>query len=156
MRPSSNPENKTLSDTYWKVQLVCTKVQALHSLEPPLEYNQDQTPWWIKVCYDCFNHLASYRDIMQFQSSSRRKNTQRNIQVIMIRVFRKVFSNFTLSEAWDNTSSSLNGGAITDLPLLRTLVAICQAFREPSFWEVMDSCFISICNWQLQEPFYND
>ena len=30
-------------------------------------------------------------------------------------------------------------GGIVDLPLLRTLLAICQKYREPSFWEVMDS-----------------
>ena len=28
---------------------------------------------------------------------------------------------------------------ITDLPLLRTLLAIRQKSREPSFWEVIDS-----------------
>ena len=32
-------------DTYWRVQLVCKKVQAHGSLEPPLRYNQDQTPF---------------------------------------------------------------------------------------------------------------
>ena len=41
MRPSDNLKNKTLSDTYRRVQLVCMKVQAHSSLEPPLEYNQD-------------------------------------------------------------------------------------------------------------------
>ena len=44
-----------------------------------------------------------------------------------------------LSNAEDNTSGSLNRGGIADLPLLRTLLAICQKSREPSFWEVMDS-----------------
>ena len=44
MRPSNNLENKTPSDTYRRVQLVCMKVQSHNSLEPPLEYNQDQTP----------------------------------------------------------------------------------------------------------------
>ena len=44
MRPSVNLENKTLSDMCWRVQLVCIKVQAHSSLEPPLEYNQNQTP----------------------------------------------------------------------------------------------------------------
>ena len=39
MKPSSNLENKTPSDTYEGVQLVCKKVPALISLEPPLEYN---------------------------------------------------------------------------------------------------------------------
>ena len=36
-------------------------------------------------------------------------------------------------------SGSLNRGGITDLPLLRTLLAIRQNSREPGFWEVMDS-----------------
>ena len=47
--------------------------------------------------------------------------------------------NFALSEAEDNTSGSLNRRGIADLPLLRTLVAIRQKSREPSFSEVMDS-----------------
>ena len=42
MWPSNNLENKTPSDIYWRIQLVCMKVQAQSSLEPPLEYNQDQ------------------------------------------------------------------------------------------------------------------
>ena len=55
--------------------------------------------------------------------------------------FKEKFSenNFALSDADDNTSSPLNRGGIADLPLLRTLLAICQKSREPSFWEVMDS-----------------
>ena len=44
MRPFNNLENKILSDTYQRVQLVCMKAQAQSFLEPPLEYNQDQTP----------------------------------------------------------------------------------------------------------------
>ena len=52
-------------------------------------------------------------------------------------------NNFALSDAEDNTSGPLNRGGIADLPLLRTLLAICQKSREPSFWEVMDS-FVSL------------
>ena len=48
-------------------------------------------------------------------------------------------SNFALSDAEDNTSGPLNRGGIADLPLLRTLLAIRQKSREPSFWKVMDS-----------------
>ena len=48
-------------------------------------------------------------------------------------------NNFALSDAEDNTSSPLNRGGIADLPLLRTLLAICQKSQEPSFWEVMES-----------------
>ena len=48
-------------------------------------------------------------------------------------------NNFALSDAEDNTSGLLNRGGIADLPLLRTLLAIRQKSREPSFWEMMDS-----------------
>ena len=47
--------------------------------------------------------------------------------------------NFALSDAEDNTSGSPNRGGITDLTLLRTLLAVCQKSRERGFWEVMDS-----------------
>ena len=42
-------------------------------------------------------------------------------------------NNFALSDAEDNTSGSLNRGGIADLPLWRTLLAICQKSRESSF-----------------------
>ena len=41
-----------------------------------------------------------------------------------------------------------NRGDIADLPLLRTLLAIRQKSREPSFWEVMYSfVFVRICKF---------
>ena len=46
--------------------------------------------------------------------------------------------NFALSDAEGNTSGSLNEGSITDLPMLRTLLAICQKSQYSRFWEVMD------------------
>ena len=77
---------------------------------------------------------------MQFQISSRKENTQRDTRVIKIK-FKEKFSgnNFALSDQEDNTSTLLNRGRIADLPLLRTLLAIRQTSREPSFWEVMES-----------------
>ena len=48
-------------------------------------------------------------------------------------------NSFALSDTEDNTFGPLNKGGIADLPLLRTLLAICPKSREPSFWEVMDS-----------------
>ena len=63
-------------------------------------------------------------------------------------------NNFALSDAEDSTSGLLNRGGIVDLPLLRTLLAIHQKSREPSFWEVIDSCFISICKFgSFKNPF---
>ena len=60
--------------------------------------------------------------------------------VIKIRGPKKFFANlFALSNAEGNTSGLLNRGGVADLPLLRTLVAICQKSQEPGFWEVKDS-----------------
>ena len=61
--------NKTFIE---KNQPVCYKVQARCSVEPPLEYNQDQMP--LTNQGSLFNHLESYRSIMQSQTSSRREN----------------------------------------------------------------------------------
>ena len=46
MKPSSRPENKTPSGTYCRVKLVCEKVQAHSSLEPPLIQNNKL--WQVK------------------------------------------------------------------------------------------------------------
>ena len=59
-----------------------------------------------------------------------------------------LINNFALSDAEDNTSGPLNRGGVADLPLLRTLLAIRQKSREPSFWEVMDS-FVLVENASL-------
>ena len=48
-------------------------------------------------------------------------------------------NNFALPDAKDNTYGLLNRGGVPGLPLLRTLLAIRQKSREPSFWDVMDS-----------------
>ena len=48
-------------------------------------------------------------------------------------------NNFSLSGAQDNTSGLSNRGGIADLPLLITLLAICQNSWESSFWKVMES-----------------
>ena len=62
------------------------------------------------------------------------------IEIPRLEILKKFLANnFALSDAEDNTSGPLNRGGIADLPLLRTLLAIRQKSREPSFWEVMDS-----------------
>ena len=48
-------------------------------------------------------------------------------------------NNFALSEAESNNSVLLSRGGIADLPLLRTILAICQKSQEPGFLELMDS-----------------
>ena len=62
--------------------------------------------------------------------------------------------NFALSDAEDSTPGLLNRRGIADLLLLRTLLAVCQKSQGPSFWEVIDSCFISICKFgRFKNPF---
>ena len=48
-------------------------------------------------------------------------------------------SNLALSEAEKNTSEPLNRGGVAVLPLSKTLLALCQKSREPSFREVIDN-----------------
>ena len=50
------------------------KVQTHSSLEPPLEYNQDETLLVNQVCYDLFNQIGGYRNIMQFKISYKRES----------------------------------------------------------------------------------
>ena len=54
-------------------------------------------------------------------------------------------NNFALLDAEDNTSGPSNSEGIADLPSLRTLLASRQNFREPSFWEVIDSFVLLAC-----------
>ena len=77
---------------------------------------------------------------MQFQISSRRETGNEISESSRFEFLEKFLAiNFALSDAEGNTSVPLNRGGIADLPLLRTLLAIRQKSREPSFWEVMDS-----------------
>ena len=71
---------------------------------------------------------------MQFQISSSRE-TGKEIPESSRLEFLEKFSanNFALPDAGDNISGLLNRGSIADLLLLRTLLAIRQKSREPSF-----------------------
>ena len=63
-------------------------------------------------------------------------------------------SSFALSDAEGNTSRPLNRVGTADLPLLRTLLSICQKSWSPGFWEVINSCFNSICMFgSFNNPF---
>ena len=117
------------------------KVQAHSSLEPPLEYNQDQTLlknrgslWTLLTSLGVMEILCSFRLVLERKTGKEISESSR------FEFLEKFLANdFALSDAEDNTSGPLNRGGIADLPLLRTLLAIRQKSREPSFWEVMDS-----------------
>ena len=118
------------------------KVQAHISLEPPLEYNQDQMPLKNQgLYYDLSNDILSYGNIMQFEILILEGKTGNEIpESSRLDILEKFLANnFALSDAENNTSGPLNRGGIADLPLLRTLLAIRQKSSQSSFWEVMDS-----------------
>ena len=59
----------------------------------------------------------------------------------------------TNNSAEDNNSGPLNSGGIADLSLFRTLSNSSKVPRA-SLWEVMGSCFISICKFgSFRNPF---
>ena len=69
---------------------------------------------------------------MQFQISSRRKTGKEIPESSRFEFLEKFLAN-------NFAFGPLNRGGIADLLLLRTILAIRQKSREPSFWEVMDS-----------------
>ena len=76
---------------------------------------------------------------MQFQIGSSRETGKEIPESSRLEFIEKISANnFALSDAEDKTFGPLNRGGIADLPLLRTLLAIRQNSREPSFWEVID------------------
>ena len=124
------------------------KVQAHSSLEPPLEYNQDQTDAFDESRFvmtfltilRVIEILCSFRLVPEGKTGKEMPKSSR------LDFLEKVLANnFALSNAEDNTSKPLNRGGIADLPLLRALLEICQKSREPSFWEVMDSFVLVAC-----------
>ena len=92
---------------------------------------------------------------MQFQISSRTKTGKEIPDSSRLEFLEKSSANnFALSDAEDCTSKPLNRGRITDLPLLRTLLAIRRKCRQPGFWKVVDSSFSSLCKFgSLNNPF---
>ena len=122
------------------------KVQAHSSLEPPLEYNQDQVVMTFLTILGVMDILCSFRSLLEGKTG---KEIPESSRFEFLEKF--LANNFALSDAEDNTSGPLNKGGIADLPLLRTLLAIRQKSREPSFWEVMDS-FVLVAYASLAAP----
>ena len=149
MRPSNNLENKTLSDTYGRIQLVCMKVQA-HSLirttteiqSRPDAFDESRfVMTFLEKLWSFFltilrvtEKLWSFRLVLKGRTGKEIPESSRS-------EFLEKFltNNFAFSDAEYNISGLLNRGGIADLSLLRTLLAIRQKSQEPNFWEGMDS-----------------
>ena len=118
MGPSNNQENKIPSDIYWRVQLVCIKVQVQSSLEPPLEYNQDKLLFPNQMIDMIFltnqgvtEILCSFRLVLE---GKRGKEIPEPSRLEFLENFLP--HNFALSDGEDNISRPLNRVDITGLP----------------------------------------
>ena len=106
------------------------KVQTHSSLEPSLDYNQDQMhlmnqgSWWLFLTIlGVTEILCSFRLVLEGKTG---KEIPESSRLEFLKKF--LADNFTLSEAEDNISRLLNRQGIPDLPFLRTLLAICQKY----------------------------
>ena len=114
------------------------KVQGHSSLEPPLEYNHafDESRFVMTflTIVGVIEILCSFRLVLEGKKG---KEIPKSSRLEFLEKFLE--NNFALSEAEQNTSELLNRGGIKDLPLLRTLLAMCQKSHESSFSKVIDS-----------------
>ena len=78
--------------------------------------------------------LCSFRLVLEGKTG---KETPESSRFEFLQKFSA--NSVALPDAENNIFGPLNRGGIADLPLLKTLLAIHQKSREPSFWEVMDS-----------------
>ena len=116
------------------------KVRDHSSLEPPLEYNQGQTPLMNQGSLTFLTILRVIEILCSFRLVLEGKTGKKIPESSRLEFLEKFLANnFALSEVEGNTSGPLNRGGIANLSLLKTLLAIRQKSREPSFWELMDS-----------------
>ena len=84
--------------------------------------------------------MATYLEVMNKPINYKflKDFTKETPESSRLEFLEKFFWNIlALSKAEDNTSGPLNIGGIADLPLLRTILVICQKSQKPSFWEVL-------------------
>ena len=108
------------------------KIQAPSSLEPRVEYNQDQSK--------CVMPILTFLGVMEILCSFRlvleRKIGKEIPESSILELLEKLLANnFASSDPEDNTFGPLHRGGIADLPLLRTLLEIHQTSRGPIFWK---------------------
>ena len=134
MKLSNNMKNKIPLDTYWRVELVCTKFRTESPLEPQLQYNNDQIPLKYQDSLWSFLTTLEVKEICSFRLVLEEK-TRKDIPKPSRSEFLEKFSanNFTLSDAEDNISWPLNRGGIAYLTLLKRLLAFLLNSPEPSF-----------------------
>ena len=138
MRPPNNLENKTPSDTLESSASMnessgsqffrtTTGIQS-----EPDAFDKSRFVMTFLTILEVMEILCSFRLVLEGKTGKEIPESSR------LEFLKKFLANgFALSDAQDNTTGPLNRGGIVDIPLLRTLLAIHQKSREPSFWKVM-------------------
>ena len=72
--------------------------------------------------------ICSFRLVLEGKTG---KEIPKSSRLELLEMF--LANNFALSEVEDSTSGPLNRGVTADLPLLKTLLAICQKSQDLSF-----------------------
>ena len=140
MKPSNNLENKTLPDTLKSSAIIYESLgpqlfkTATGIQSEPDVFDESRFIMTFLTILGVIEILCSFRLVLEGKTG---KEIPESSRLEFLEKF--LANNFALSEAEDNTSGPLNRGGIADLPLLRTLLAIGQKSREPSFWEVINS-----------------
>ena len=126
MRPSSNLENKALSDTFFRTT---TGIQSKRDA-----FGESSFFKTFLTILGVMEILCRFKLVLEGKTGKKIPESSR-----FESLGKCLANNFALSHAKDNTSGLLNREGIADLRLLRTLLAIGQKSQEPSFWKVMDS-----------------
>ena len=123
MWPSNNLENKILSGTYWKVQLVCLKLGVMFLQNVSLVCffrgnNRIQSdPGAFDECRSVMTILTSQGVIEILWISTlvlEGKPGKEISESWRLEFLEKVSANIALSDAEDNTSEQLNGRVVVD------------------------------------------
>ena len=142
MRPT-NLENK-ISDTYWRVPLVCMKVQAHCSLEPPLEYNTGTfgRPRLVRTLTNLgvTEILSSFILVLEGRKSKEISDSSR-----LEFLEKSSANNFTLSDAEDSTSGPLTRGGIAFIE--NNISSLPKVPRDKFLGSGRLFCFVSICKF---------
>ena len=126
MRPSNNLENKALSDTYWRFNMYESLGSQFFTTTTGIQsgldaFDESRFVMTFLTTLRVMEILCSFWLVLEGKIG---KEIPESLRLEFLEKF--LANNFALLDAEGNTSGPLNRGGIADLPLLRTLLAICQ------------------------------
>ena len=154
MKLSNNVENKTCSETNWRVQLVCEKVQAHSSLEPQSGTDLFDESRFVMTFLNILGVteiLCSFRLVLEGKMG---KEMPESSGLEFLEKFSA--NSFALLDAEDNTSKLLNRGDIyIRFTFVESTIGNLPKFPRAKFLGSDGLfCFISICKFgSFKNPF---